>query len=459
MSAIALTNAAEASAAPLNKKDRILFLDALRGIALLGILVMNSMAQGQAYFFYSNLNLDQPIKGANFYAWLVEMGVFEGTMRGLFSILFGAGTVLLINRLEKSRSHIDAADIYYRRILWLLFFGLINAFVFLWVGDILYSYALCGLLLFPFRNLTPRTLLIAAFVMLAFGCYRETAFLYDHKETISKGMQAEALQAQHKKLDKKQTADLEKWHTYRDKNDSKGMMKAAKEETEAVQSASYPELFVHFRDQNVDVQSRGFYNFWWDMMMFFFIGMAVYKSGFLTGNSPNGLYITLAIVGIGAGLIINYFELRLAYRARFNYVIINQANFLEFYQIRRLFQTIGYLSALILLYKVVPLRKVFHLFSPVGQMAFTNYLSQSIFAAIIFYGFGLFAKLQRYEIYYVVGAIWAFQLIFSTIWLRYFMFGPFEWVWRSLTYKKFQPFKRMKDEGATGTTTAAVGAL
>jgi uncharacterized protein len=83
-----------------------------------------------------------------------------------------------------------------------------------------------------------------------------------------------------------------------------------------------------------------------------------------------------------------------------------------------------------------------HVFAPVGQMAFTNYLSQSIITSILFYGFGLFATLQRYEAYYIVGAIWLFQVVTSNLWLRYYKFGPFEWVWRSLTYMEKQPMRR-----------------
>src|ERR1700712_5169550 len=115
--------------APVNKKERILFLDSIRGIALLGILLMNSMAQSQSYVYYDKMNLSQPLKGANFYAWLVECFLFEGTMRGLFSILFGAGTILLIDRLVKEKPGLEPADIFYRRMLWLLVFGLINAFI------------------------------------------------------------------------------------------------------------------------------------------------------------------------------------------------------------------------------------------------------------------------------------------------------------------------------------------
>ena len=104
----------------------------------------------------------------------------------------------------------------------------------------------------------------------------------------------------------------------------------------------------------------------------------------------------------------------------------------------------GYLSLLILLYKITPVRKLLDILAPVGQMAFTNYLSQSIITSVIFYGFGLFATLQRYEVYYVVISIWLFQVIFSHIWLRYFRFGPFEWLWRSLTYLYRPPMLRRK---------------
>src|SRR6476620_10350804 len=140
--------------APLHQSERIWLIDSIRGIALLGILLMNSMAQSQSHFFGDRMDPRQSLTGANFFAVVTESIFFEGTMRGLFSILFGAGTILLLTRLTNTRSGLEPADIYFRRMLWLLVFGLIDAFLFLWFGDILYAYALCGLLLFPFRNLS-----------------------------------------------------------------------------------------------------------------------------------------------------------------------------------------------------------------------------------------------------------------------------------------------------------------
>ena len=434
------------NASPLHKKARIIFLDAIRGIAVLGILIMNIMAQGQAHFFYNNMDLSQPITGPNFYAWVIEMGIFEGTMRGLFSILFGAGTILLLTRLEKTRAHLDVADIYYRRMLWLLVFGLINAYIFLWPGDILYYYALCGLFLFPFRKLSAQKLFICALILLIIGSYRETNALYDRKETISKGKTAEMLQKNREKLTGKQTGELKAWEEMKEKHSSKGIMTQAAEETKKVQEANYPQIFAYYRDVNMKLQSLGLFNSWWDMLLFFFLGMALFRSGYLTGESKIWIYLLVTIAGIGVGLWINYTELKMLYFLRFDEVKMIENTTGAYYQIRRLVQTLGYLSLLILLYKINPLKWIFRIFVPVGQMAFSNYLGQSIITSVIFLGFGWFGRLQRYEIYEIAAAIWVFQIVFSHIWLKYFIFGPFEWVWRSLTYQKIQPFKRVESQ-------------
>jgi uncharacterized protein len=430
--------------APLLKKDRIIFLDCVRGIALLGILIMNSMAQSQPHFFYDAMDLNQPLTGPNFYVWLAERGLFEGTMRGLFSILFGAGSFILLSRLEKQKKGLEPADIYYRRLLWLLVFGLINAFIFLWPGDILYPYALCGLLLFPFRNWSVRNLLLGALFLLALGTYRESSTLSDDRQVMTKGQAAEVLVAKKQPLTDEQQDDLKKWQGFKEKATSAGMMKRAADETKKIKGKSYAAIFKYYMDINMRIESIGFYHDWWDMLMFFFIGIALYKCRYLTGNLSNKLYIAVAVVGISAGLLMNYYLLKSEYHNRFDYLLFLKQWRFAFYQLRRLSQTLGYLSLLILLYKLIPFRKVLHIFAPVGQMAFTNYLSQSIITSIVFYGFGLFATLQRYEVYYVVGAIWIFQIIFSHVWLRYFAFGPFEWVWRSLTYLHKQPFLKKK---------------
>ena len=126
-----------------------------------------------------------------------------------------------------------------------------------------------------------------------------------------------------------------------------------------------------------------------------------------------------------------------------NYRIIKTVRF-DLYEVSRVLRSIGILGLIMLLYKSGLFKWLFALMRPVGQMAFTNYLMQSLLVGLFFYGigFGMFGKLQRYEIYYVVVATWALEIIWSHIWLRYFRFGPLEWCWRSLTYWKLQPFKK-----------------
>lgn len=127
-----------------------------------------------------------------------------------------------------------------------------------------------------------------------------------------------------------------------------------------------------------------------------------------------------------------------------NYVDGFRVDHQMLYDLRRVLLSVGHASLILLIYrsKIVPwLMKGL---ANVGQMAFTNYLMQSIICTWFFfgYGFGFYNKLKFYQLYYVVFAVWIFQLIFSAIWLKYFRFGPFEWVWRSLTYWKKQPMKR-----------------
>lgn len=434
---------AEAVTAPLTQKQRILLLDVLRGIALLGILIMNSMSQSQSHFFYDKMDPSQSMTGANFYAWAAEMFLFEGTMRGMFSILFGAGALLLLTRLVKTKKGLEPADIYYRRLLWLLLFGLLNAFVLLWPGDILYPYALCGLVLFPFRNLSVKAFLWISLAFLVIGTYRENSDLYSTKKIISKGQAAEALQAQKSTLTDEQTADLGKYTEYKGKNSRDGIAKAVKEGNKKMQSQNYLTIFRYLIPVNMMIESTFLYEVgWYDIFLCFFLGMALYKSGYLLGKKRAGVYALVAIGGIGSGIALNYYYLHLQYRLGFDTIQFNQQLKLSYYEIRRILQTMGNLSLIILLYKVVPFRKLLNVFAPVGQMAFTNYLSQSIITSVIFLGFGYYGRLQRYEVYYVVGAIWLFQIVFSNIWLRYFRFGPFEWVWRSLTYWHKQPMKK-----------------
>lgn len=177
---------------PIEHKNRINSLDIIRGIALLGILLMNITGFGLAYAYGDPTNSGGST-GWNLKVWIMNNMLFEGTMRGLFTMLFGAGFVLLTTRAERQSGGVGVADLYYRRILWLLLFGIIHVYLMLWFGDILYPYALFGLMLFPFRNTKPKYLLIGGLVLLSIGSIKSINEYHENIETKTEGVIVEKL--------------------------------------------------------------------------------------------------------------------------------------------------------------------------------------------------------------------------------------------------------------------------
>jgi uncharacterized protein len=177
----------------------------------------------------------------------------------------------------------------------------------------------------------------------------------------------------------------------------------------------------------------------------------------LTADRSNRFYLILLLIGYGAGFAINYWVMRTKLNLEFDSTRAFDSLGINLYQERRLLQALGHLSLIMLLYKNNVFGFLWKWLSKVGQMAFTNYLMQSIICVTIFYGFGfgVFGTLERYQWYIVVASVWVFQIIFSNVWLRYFRFGPFEWLWRSITYWKKQPMKKKTQEAAKVSEPAA----
>lgn len=170
-------------AAPVSQTERIIILDSLRGIAILGISVMNIPAFGMAN------NGHDPSIGSEFGTINFSVRHFiewfpEGTQRAVFSMLFGAGIILFVNGKEKTAEGLLPADYFFRRQLWLIIFSLFDVFILLWWGDILLDYACVGMIMFTFRNLSPKRLLIGASFCFLFTLARENADLYQDKKMI-----------------------------------------------------------------------------------------------------------------------------------------------------------------------------------------------------------------------------------------------------------------------------------
>lgn len=153
---------------PHKQSERILSLDVMRGVVLFGILLMNINGYGLANA-YSNPIVSGGATGLNLYTWMMTNLFFEGTMRALFSLLFGVGMFIFLDRLVKKGAGIKAADVYFRRLIWLMIFGLIHGYLLLWVGEILYQYALMGFLVYSFRLNAPKNLILVAVILFSIG--------------------------------------------------------------------------------------------------------------------------------------------------------------------------------------------------------------------------------------------------------------------------------------------------
>jgi uncharacterized protein len=425
---------------PIKAAERINSLDVIRGIALLGILLMNINGMGLP-FSYSDPTIAGGADGLNLKVWIANSMLFEGTMRGLFTLLFGAGVILLTSRLEKSGAGITTADIYYRRILWMLLFGIINVYVLLWNGDILYPYAIFGLMLFPFRNATVKKLLLVAGILISVGILWDISDYRTNLQVQQEGIELQSLKARGNDLSKDQEDTLKKW----EKLKTKHTQEEVDEQIEKMHQGYFKVMMAKV-ESNQFMQTWFPYRVWpWDILSFMLIGMAFFKLRIFHGERTRLFYLIMLITGYLVGLTVNYMETRMILDSNFDAVIMYKAD--QTYQIGRLFTTIGHVGLFMLFIKSGILRFLQKSLAAVGKMALSNYLTHSIVTSIIFYGdgFSMYGKLERYELYYIVAGIWIFQLIASPIWLKYFIYGPAEWIWRSLTYQKIQDF-RIKTE-------------
>ena len=424
---------------PVTGQERFASMDVIRGAALFGILLMNIFGFG--YGIGGTEYIDPATRvGADYWTWFVMIFALEGTQRTLFSLLFGAGVIILTSRMEERGAGLFTADIFYRRNIWLIAFGMIHAYLLLWDGDILYYYGIVALFLFPLRNMSPRNLILASLAaFLAMSLVNN----YDKKEAFddfTAYTEAQEILAGGGELDEEQEGAVEKWEE---------AVKDHVADEEKIQedidnhTGSYWKTFMH----HVPYLTEGHGN---DMYIYMFLdgfsvmvlGMALFKLGFLTLQRPSSDYWFMALIGYGVGLSVSWWEV--------NHIVSNNFDMLAMaetwptYDMGRLGNGLGHLGLLLLFVRSGALGWLQKGLAAVGRMALTNYIMHSVIAMFVFLGvgFGLYGQFSRIELYYVVLAIVVFQLIISPIWLKYFRFGPLEWIWRSLTYMKRPQLRR-----------------
>jgi uncharacterized protein len=422
---------------PTPRAERISSVDVLRGIALLGIALMNIVFSGLPMSADFNPKIAGGYTGLNLLSYCLQFALFDGKMRGLFSMMFGASAYYLITRGENRGAGIQAAEIYYRRILWLMLFGIVHAYL-IWAGDILYPYALMGLVLFPLLRLRPRTLLIAAGCFVAAMTVGSIIEGFQLQKTHRLMEQANAAIAAHKTPTEEQKKAKDDWDEHRKFfNPSSQDLKKEIDQYRG----SYFHLVAERAGLVKKFHSGPFYLTGWDMLTMMLVGIAFAKSAVLSAQRSFIFYRRMMLIAFAIGLPMSVSMVLLSWKQGFE--PLQTVFTFSTYQIARVAMTLGYMSLFLLICKAGLFSGLQSRLSAVGQTAFSNYILHSLIYGFVFYGYGLalFNRLQRYQLYFVVLGMWIISLVVSPIWLRHFRFGPLEWAWRSLTYWRRQPMR------------------
>lgn len=426
---------------PVTQRERIPTIDVVRGVALMGILLMNIASFSGPWEMYVNPLIVGHHRSYNLIAWSIRWVLFEGKMRAAFSMLFGAGVILLTERAERRGSK-NIADIFLRRNMWLVLFGVLH-FYFVWIGDILYSYGLTALLfLYPCRHVRVRNLLIAGALVLVIGSGADAYFAVDGIRDRNRGQEAQALANAGKKLTTEQQDALKKWNETLERR-----KKNHDDDLKAMRGSYLDQLKWHLQ-WGPKFQAYYYYTLGFtDSLGMMLIGMGLYRVGFLTGGLSYKWYGWIIAAGFLLSIPINAFEARGLIRDNFQ----PESAWWVLYQAGRLSGALAIVALVVVVAKAGLVPWLTRRVAAVGQTALSNYLLTSIGCTLLFsrYGLGLYGNLEYYQIYAVVACAWALNLILSPVWLRHYRFGPMEWVWRSLTYWKRQPMKRqIADEQA-----------
>jgi len=401
--------------APVRETERIGSLDVLRGVAVLGILVMNIQSFAMPGAAYANPTAWGSLEGLNGWVWTLSHLFADLKFMATFSILFGAGMVLMADR-QVARGG-SAWGLHLKRMFWLLVFGLVHAHL-IWYGDILVGYAVTGTLVFGLRNRRPRTLMVVALLLWVVGS----------------GILASA------------GLSLPEWPE--GQRGGLALELDPPAEVKAAEVAAYQGGFAEQFAQRSPVALEFETGVWavflvWRVGGLMLLGMALFKLGVLSAARSRAFYLRLFAVGwlvglpvVGFGIVSNR---SIDWAAPDFFFLGSLPNYWG-----SLGVALGWIAAVMLLCRSSAWTGAKSRLSAVGRMAFTNYVTQSLICTWIFYGhgLGLFGQVDRVGQFGVVLAVWALQLWWSPLWLARFRFGPLEWAWRSLVYRRVQPFRR-----------------
>jgi len=399
---------------PTEEQDRVLSLDVLRGFAVLGMLLMTIQSFAMPSIASTNPTVFENLTGVHLNVYLVSHVFADQKFMALFSMLFGASIIILSNRARKE--HIRSGDLQRKRLFWLLIFGFVHAY-FIWYGDMLVAYAICGFFMFIFRRRKTRALFRAGVIFLAIGSAISLIIGYtiplwepsELQDTIQRFWNPSS-----------QSISLEIEH-YR---------------------STWERQIIYRASKAFDMETRVFITEgFWRISGLMLIGMAFYKKRVLIAKQSKKYYSKMIVYGMGFGLpmviggtLLNFSS---GWKFELSYFYFSQLNYWG-----SILMAVGYIGIIMYLLKYLRAGFLTKALSAVGQMSLSNYILQSIILTYIFYGHGLalFGDIDRAAQGFAVLMIWVFQLVFSSFWMRFFRYGPLEWLWRSLTYGKIQRF-------------------
>ncbi len=402
--------------APVSAKERIVSLDVLRGVAVLGILLMNIVAFSMVTAAYDLPTVYNDMAGADWWTWLTLHYLADTKFMSIFSILFGAGVCIFMERAE-AKAH-ASWGLQMSRMAWLLLFGLIHAYGF-WYGDILVTYAFCGVAIALVRKWNPAILFWLGMVLMSvipvgFFLLMHWTVQFWPEEEMLKMQQSDLLTSPD--MQAEIAAYTGSWF------DQLGHR--------------IPMVFI------MQLLVLPFFLFWHAAGLML-VGMAAYKWDILSAAKSVRFYTLLTIISASIGFPI--IAIGVWYKEQHGWDPI-LARFVDsnWNLVGGVFIAFAWIGIVMLICKTGILHALQRVLGAVGRMALTNYLMQTVICTSLFYGHGLgwFNTFERVELLIVVFSVWVFQMMFSVLWLKKFRFGPFEWLWRSLTYFKIQPMKR-----------------
>jgi len=388
----------------------------------MGILAMNIVAFAMPDPAYINPRAYGTESEIDLASWAFNFVFIDGKMRGLFSFLFGASMLLVIERARANGE--SEARVHFSRMLWLLLFGYLH-FYFIWYGDILTGYATLGMVAWFFRNRPERTLLkwgtILIGVQFALFAFFAMSFAQAEAVATAPGASPETV---------KQWAEMSEAF-------------AIPSSTELARSLSiyrgdWLGLSVDKLTNRTTEPLFMLSMFGWETLAYLLLGMALLKNGFFAGHWDDARYRRVMMRGFGIAIPA--------------YTLIAYMVWLSDFAVPRLMLAMAatvlfrpLMVVAIAALVILATRRGGWLIARIaatGRAAFTNYLGTSIIMTTLFYGYGAgwFGSLSRAELWLVVLPMWALMLAWSKPWLDRFQYGPFEWLWRSLARWKLQPF-------------------